>query len=95
MTWKSFVGPLAVTSRRRALASALVYGLSLAVRFTSPTGEETEDPAQSVRRTSPMTSVMIKDRAQVFYEEWGAKSAQPTALYHGWPLSLRRLSCGM
>ena len=42
MAWKNFIGPHAITSRRRVVASALMYGLSLTVRFTSPTGEETE-----------------------------------------------------
>ena len=40
MVWKTFVGPLAMTSRRRGLATAVIYGLSLTVRFTSATGEE-------------------------------------------------------
>jgi len=40
MIWKNYVNRLAVTSRRRGLASAVVYGLSLAVRFTSATVEE-------------------------------------------------------
>ena len=42
MIWKNFVSPLAVTSRRRVVATAPVYGLSLAVRFTSAAGEEVE-----------------------------------------------------
>src|SRR5207248_10079853 len=42
MIWKN---PLAITSRRRVVASAVIYGLSLAVRFTSATGEEVEVPA--------------------------------------------------
>ena len=53
MIWKNFVSRLAITSRRRGLATAIVYGLSLAVRFTSATGEEVEIPPQSAQRRTP------------------------------------------
>ena len=49
MTWKNFVSRLAIAPRRRLVATAIVYGLSLAVRFTSATGEEVEIPAQSLQ----------------------------------------------
>ena len=42
-----------------------MYGLSLTVRFTSPTGEETENPAQAAQGTNPMISIMIKDGVQI------------------------------
>ncbi len=58
MIWKNFVSLIAITSRRRAVATAIVYGLSLAVRFTSATGEEVEIPAQSVQRTNPVMSIL-------------------------------------
>ena len=35
MTCKNYVGFLAIAPRRRGVATALMYGLSLAVRFTS------------------------------------------------------------
>ena len=38
MIGKNIAGRLAITSKRRGLATAVVYGLSLAVRFTSATG---------------------------------------------------------
>jgi hypothetical protein len=83
MTWKNFVGPLAITSRRRVLATALVYGLSLAVRFTSATGEETEIPPQAVQRSNLMTSIMINDGGRLFYD-W--------PIERGWSLGSR--GCG-
>jgi hypothetical protein len=89
MIWKNFVGPLAITSRRRVLASALVYGLSLTVRFTSTTGEETESSAQSAQRTNPMTSIMTKDSAQIFHRDWDSKFAQPIGFHRGWLLGFR------
>ena len=71
MTWKTFVSRLAITSRRRGLATAVIYGLSLAVRFTSAAGEEVEIPAQSVQRTHPVTSIMTRDHASLPYQHWG------------------------
>jgi hypothetical protein len=61
MTSKTFVSLLAIAPRRRLVTTAIVYGLSLAVRFTSATGEEVEIPAQSMQRTNPVTSIMTKD----------------------------------
>jgi hypothetical protein len=65
MAWKNLIGPHAITSRRRVVASALMYGLSLTVRFTSATGEETENPAQAVQTADPLLSIMIRDGVQI------------------------------
>ena len=84
MIWKNFVNRLAVTSRRKGLTTALVYGLSLSVRFTSATGEEMEIPAHSPQRAHPMISIMTRNDARLPYQEWGSKSAQPIVFRHGW-----------
>jgi non-heme chloroperoxidase len=34
-----------------------------------------------------MTFVTTEDGAQIFYKDWGPKSAQPIFFHHGWPLS--------
>jgi hypothetical protein len=49
MAWKDFGSSLAVTRRRRVLATALMYGLTLTVRFTSATGEDADALAQALR----------------------------------------------
>ena len=84
MTWKNVVNPLAITSRRRVVASAVIYGLSLAVRFTSAAGEEVEIPAQSPQRAHPMIFIMTRNDARLPYQDWGPKSAQPIVFRHGW-----------
>jgi hypothetical protein len=89
MIRKNFVNRLAITSRRKGLATALVYGLSLAVRFTSATGEEVEISAQSLQRTHPVISMMTRDRGQLPYQDWGSNSAQPIVFQRGWPLGSR------
>jgi hypothetical protein len=84
MIWKSFVNRLAITSRRRGLATAVIYGLSLAVRFTSATGEEVEIPAQSMPRAHPVIAITTGDRASLPYQDWGTKFVQPVVFRHGW-----------
>ena len=78
MTRKNFVSLPAIAPRRRVVAAALVYGLSLAVRFTSASGEVVEIPPQAVQSIYPATSVMINDSVQLFYKDW------PIALHRGW-----------
>jgi non-heme chloroperoxidase len=34
-----------------------------------------------------MTSVTTRDGVQIFYKDWGPKTAQPIVFHHGWPLS--------
>jgi hypothetical protein len=84
MTWKHLVNPLAITTRRRVIASAVLYGLSLSIRFTSAAGEEVELPAQSVQRASPVISIMTTNRAQLPYQDWSANSTYPIVFRSGW-----------
>ena len=93
MIWKNFVTPLAITSRRRVVASAVMYGLSLSVRFTSAAGEEVEIPAQSPQGAHPMISIMTRNDTQLPYQDWGSKSAQPIVFRHGWSPSSATLGC--
>jgi non-heme chloroperoxidase len=34
-----------------------------------------------------MSTVTIKDGAQIYYKDWGPRNAQPIVFHHGWPLS--------
>jgi hypothetical protein len=74
MTWKNLVGPYAITSRRRVVASALMYGLSLTVRFTSPVSENAEVPAQAI----------LNDSVQIISM---ASPSRPAPAYLGWPVA--------
>ncbi len=85
MTWKNFVSLVAIAPRRRLVASAIVYGLSLAVRFTSATGEEVEIPAQSVQSAGPAMSIMNRDRAPLPYADWSPNAVEPIFLRHRLP----------
>jgi hypothetical protein len=85
MAWKNFIGPYAITSRRRVIASALIYGLSLTVRFTSATGEEPEHPVQTAQRISPMLSILMKDGVPIS-RDWPLKHAQAIVFERARPL---------
>ncbi|WP_298244051.1 hypothetical protein [uncultured Bradyrhizobium sp.] len=75
MDWKH----LAIAPRRKAVSTALIYGLSLTVRFTSPTAEEA--PVQVTQGANPTTSILIN-------RDWPRKPSMPVAML-GWPLSPR------
>jgi hypothetical protein len=85
MTSKTLFSSLAIPPRRRLVASAIVYGLSLAIRFTSATGEEVEIPPQSMQTTNPVMSIMTNDGAQPPYAVWGPNAAEPIFFRRRWP----------
>jgi len=87
MNSKRVVSGLANASRRRVLATTLTYAISLVVNFTSAAGIQTIPPIYPTQRNDPMTSITTKDGVQIFYKDWGTKSAQPIVFHHGWPLS--------
>ena len=85
MPWKNFINPLAMASRRRVVATALVYGLSLSVRFTSATGEQVEisPPGQAAN-----PSILVSDVTRSSYSHWSLKSLEPIAFQHAWTVQL-------
>lgn len=83
MAWKDFGSSLAITRRRRVVATALMYGLTLTIRFTSATSEDAEAQAQASQGANAMTSVMINDAAQSLYRDWLPGVAQPISLRRG------------
>jgi non-heme chloroperoxidase len=34
-----------------------------------------------------MTTIMTSDSVQIFFKDWGPRTAQPIVFHHGWPLS--------
>src|SRR6187200_2694370 len=78
---------LATTSRRKVLATALMYAVSMTVRSSSAAGDETKLTKYFPERNEPMSTVTTKDGVQIFYKDWGPKTAQPIVFHHGWPLS--------
>ncbi|GKQ54357.1 hypothetical protein BRSPCE3_52120 [Bradyrhizobium sp. Ce-3] len=95
MVWRDFGSSLAITRRRRAVATALMYGLTLTVRFTSAAGEDAETQAQTAHSADAMTSLMISDVTVALSRDWPPRSAQPISLRRGSPLNARgcRTAC--
>ncbi|MGY4496924.1 hypothetical protein ACVWYH_000851 [Bradyrhizobium sp. GM24.11] len=86
MTPSAFISLLAFPPRRRPVATAILYGLSLAVRFTSATGEEVEIPAQSLQRTNAAMSIMTNDGVPLPYADWGSPNAAESIFFRRSPL---------
>lgn len=80
MNWKR----LAIAPRRKAISTALIYGLSLTVRFTSPTAEEA---GHQVAQSANLATSILIDRS------WPSKPTLPVAL-RGWPLGPRSCRAG-
>src|SRR5262245_5034544 len=38
-------------------------------------------------RSKTMSTITTKDGTEIFYKDWGPKSAQSIVFHHGWPLS--------
>ena len=93
MISKSFVSRLAIMSRRKGLAAAIVYGLSLSVRFTSAAGEEVEIPPQPAQRAHPLISIVSRDSTRLPYQDWSPKFAQPIVFRQGWPARTPQPGC--
>jgi non-heme chloroperoxidase len=62
---------------------AVSIGLPGAAFAAIPTANETKSELQG----NPMNYVTTRDGTQIFYKDWGDKSAQPIVFSHGWPLS--------
>jgi non-heme chloroperoxidase len=86
MASKVPINQLANASRRKVLATSVMSAISLTVRSSTATGDESNRPKSSAQWSDPMTSVTTKDGVQIFYKDWGPKSAQPIVFHHGWPL---------
>lgn len=84
MTWMNHIPLLKIVPRRRVIVSALVYGLSLSVRFTSATGEQVEVSSLATG------SIMARDETQTSHAAWPLIPTEPIALRLSWPLVGRR-----
>jgi non-heme chloroperoxidase len=73
------------TSRRGVLASGLAIGaISVLPSLVTPA---VAAAAPSGASTMSSGFVTTKDGVQIYYKDWGPKTAQPIVFHHGWPLS--------
>jgi non-heme chloroperoxidase len=77
--------PLAADPTRRQL---LLGGVGLAAAVALPGAARAVPPSPATSQgNQAMSFVTTKDGVQIFYKDWGPKSAQPVVFSHGWPLS--------
>ena len=93
MTWKHFINERMIASRRRGFATATLYGLSLAIRFTSATGEEVEIPAHDLYSAHKLVSIMRRDGSGLPYQDWGPQADQSVVFRQGRPPSSSLSRC--
>jgi len=58
-------------------------GLTAVMSTTSPARAD----ANAINGVREMASIKTSDGTEVFYKDWGPKTAQPIVFHHGWPLS--------
>ncbi|KSB88709.1 hypothetical protein AS593_19950 [Caulobacter vibrioides] len=71
-------------SRRDVLAA----GLGLAAFSVAPfAAASPATPSSQGAKTMSSGFVTTKDGVQIYYKDWGPKTAQPVVFHHGWPLT--------
>ena len=70
-------------TRRAVLASGLAVTAALSLPACSPRAKTTNTSAKG----ETMGTFKTKDGTEIYFKDWGPKSAQPICFHHGWPLS--------
>jgi len=78
-------------SNQASRRGVMTAGLGLAAAAAASLGEAAQ-AAQAAPKTAAADRaesgfVTTKDGVQIFYKDWGPKTAQPIVFHHGWPLS--------
>src|ERR1700745_3399188 len=73
----------ASASRRDVLGGMSAVGLAAVLSMTTAARSD----AVPIDGDKEMASIKASDGTEIFYKDWGPKSAQPIVLHHGWPLS--------
>jgi non-heme chloroperoxidase len=75
-------------SRRGVLASGLSLAAMTALPSLSPaSAQAAQDPLAKGAPRMSSGYITTKDGTQIYYKDWGPKTAQPIVFHHGWPLS--------
>ena len=78
-------------SRRVIVTSGLGLALMAAAPSLAPSSSFAAASPASPKVTGDKTMssgfVTTKDGTQIYYKDWGPKTAQPIVFHHGWPLS--------
>jgi len=75
-------------SRRGVLASGFSLAAMTALPSLSPaSAQAAQDPLAKGAPRMSSGYITTKDGTQIYYKDWGPKTAQPIVFHHGWPLS--------
>jgi non-heme chloroperoxidase len=64
--------------------NVLIGGAAVAAGIGLPLAATAAQPKQGARQVNTITT---KDGTQIYFKDWGPKTAQPIVFHHGWPLS--------
>ena len=84
---KSDPSPSIELLRRDFLAAGLGTVAAAALPFEALAANGAGHPLLPSRRRPKMNYVTTRDGVEIFYKDWGPKTAQPIVFHHGWPLS--------
>jgi non-heme chloroperoxidase len=77
-------------SRRDVLLGGLTATVAAglpAAAFAQTTRQQDLLSSHPSTGTKTMSTITTKDGTEIYYKDWGPKSAQPIVFHHGWPLS--------
>lgn len=75
--------PVALSRRQMVGGAALAVGLTL---LPDP-GMGAPKRAATPQGDDHMGTIKVADGTEIYFKDWGPKSAQPIVFHHGWPLS--------
>jgi non-heme chloroperoxidase len=75
-----------VAPTRREILVASVAATATGLLATKGIATTLQSSSQT-KGTFSMNTITSKDGVQIFYKDWGPKTAQPIVFHHGWPLS--------
>lgn len=73
--------------RRDLLAGAIGVVAAASLPFAANASTPPSRAPAYRKRTDTMSYVTTADGVEIFYKDWGPKTAQPIVFHHGWPLS--------
>jgi non-heme chloroperoxidase len=76
-------------SRRGVMTTGLAIAATAGLPSNGAAQATPSSPPRPTTGNNTMSSgyVTTKDGTQIFYKDWGPKTAQPIVFHHGWPLS--------
>ena len=74
-------------ARRDLLAAGFGVAAAASLPLAALAEPHARQSATTAKRKNVMNYVTTKDGVEIFYKDWGPRTAQPIVFHHGWPLS--------